>query len=210
MIATPCYGGLMHVGYFRGLERVRASLEAEGWEYDFLVTEGESLVTRARNSAVAAFMATDFTDLVFIDADIEFEKGADLVNILKLPEIRGAAVAMKTGDLSEALSCWRDGERLTRAELKAGGMVQSVDYLGAAVMAIEKSVISQLQKARPELKYEDPCGGSAWALFEPVLTGGAYLSEDYGFCELARREGFSIYADPQCRVRHYGSIYWRW
>jgi hypothetical protein len=32
----------------------------------------ESLVTRARNELVAAFMATDCTHLVFIDADIEF------------------------------------------------------------------------------------------------------------------------------------------
>ncbi len=103
LIATPCYGGQLHVGYFRGSERVRAALEDKGWEYDFLVTEGESLVTRARNSAVAVFMDSDFTDLVFIDADIEIEKGADFVKMLELPEVRGAAVAMKTHDLSEAL-----------------------------------------------------------------------------------------------------------
>ena len=89
-------------------------------------------------------------------------------------------------------------------------MVQNVDYLGAAVMAIERRVLEQLSKAHPELKYEDPRGGQAYALFEPVLAGGAYLSEDYGFCELARRAGFSVYVDPAVVVRHYGGIYWRW
>lgn len=201
----------MHVGYFRGSERIRASLEANGWEYDFLVTEGESLVTRARNGAVKVFMESAFDVLCFIDADIEVLDGQDLVDMLELDSpIRGAAVAMKTPDLSQALSAWRGSTRLTRAELLKARQPVYVDYLGAAVMAIDKSALEVLISRHPELAYDDPCGGTAHALFEPVLTGGAYLSEDYGFCALASQAGLKIEIAPQCTVRHYGAIFWRW
>jgi hypothetical protein len=40
---------------------------------------------------------------------------------------------------------------------------------------------------------------------EDDLTGGLNeLSEDYGFCELARRLGFKIWIDPQIKLDHYG------
>ncbi len=198
----------MHVGCFRGYERVRAALEAESRDYDLLITEGESLVTRARNNAVAAFLNSDYDTLCFIDADVEILDTSDFLNMLDLPEIRGAAVPMKTNDHSEALSCWRDGKMLTRSELQAGGMVQEVDYLGAAVMAIDRNVLETLWSRHPELTYDDSMGGKGCALFEPVLVDGAYLSEDYGFCELARAEGFSVWVEPFIKVRHYGQAFW--
>lgn len=205
----------MHVGYFRGSERIRSALEAKNIEYDFLVTEGESLVTRARNNMVATFLQSDFDVLCFLDADIEVEDGEAFVEMLELPGIRGGAVSMKTNDLSQALSAWVETSvpgtcrRLVRSELE-GKKARPVLYIGAAVMAIDRSVLESLADAHPELRYTDHAVGQAHALFEPAIVNGAYLSEDYGFCELAKRAGHQILVHPSLVVRHYGAMFWRW
>ena len=81
MVATPCYGGLLSEGYLHGI----LSLTQEAAKHQFKVhlnTMGnESLITRARNTLVSQFLDlcekrkkdSEFTHLLFIDADIGFK-----------------------------------------------------------------------------------------------------------------------------------------
>ena len=83
LVCTPCYAGMLTVGYFRGFMDIGAQANAAGIEVNFLVTEGESLVSRARNNMVATFLhGGDWETLAFIDADIEMQ-GEDFLKLAR-------------------------------------------------------------------------------------------------------------------------------
>ncbi len=72
-IATPCYGGQLTEAYFRSTIRLLTFCNQHQIPIAFGTIANESLVTRARNVLVAYFLQSDFTRLMFIDADIEFQ-----------------------------------------------------------------------------------------------------------------------------------------
>lgn len=72
-IATPCYGGMLTEAYFRSTVRLLTFCNQHQIPIAFGTIANESLVTRARNVLVAYFLHSNFTRLMFIDADIEFQ-----------------------------------------------------------------------------------------------------------------------------------------
>lgn len=81
VIGTPCYGGLVHIGYMQSICDMCINFTKLGVPFDLCTIGSESLIPRARNGIVARFMADDNTShLMFIDADITFS----WVSILKL------------------------------------------------------------------------------------------------------------------------------
>ena len=206
LIATPCYGGQMTVGYFRGFMDINMHCAAEEIELDILANEGESLVSRARNTMVATFLhQTDCDTLAFIDADVEM-RGDDFVKLAKMDGVRGAAVPMKTPDHSEWLSVWKDGEKLERGNM--GREKLEVDYIGAAVLFIPREILETIYAENPEWQYDIPGVGPGCAMFVENIVAQTYLSEDYGFCHLLRNMGVPIYCDPTIVVKHYGQSVW--
>ena len=206
LVCTPAYGGQLTVGYFRSAFNIKNDPRSAG--VDFLVTEGESHVTRARNNLVATFLNhTDADTLVFIDADIEIE-AADFFDLLALSGVRGAAVACKTPDNSERLSVFVDGKVPTRAEL--GTQRLSVDFLGSAVLAIDRDVFERLAASGTASTYIDPLIGSAHEFFWDGVVGEDFLTEDYGFCRSCNDRGITITCDPRIIVKHYGADFWRY
>jgi len=221
LICTPAYGGMLTVGYFRSAFNIKNDPRSAG--VDFLVTEGESHVTRARNNLVATFLnQTDLDTLVFIDADIEMQaddffdllsfdslSGSDSLSdstLLSGGGVRGAAVACKTADRSEVLSVWADGRRPSRSDL--GTEPRAVDFLGSAVLAIDRTVFERLAASEAVSSYSDPIVGTAWDFFRDGVSGDDWLSEDYGFCALCASEGVPIVCLPGIKVRHYGLSSW--
>lgn len=208
LICTPCYGGLLTVEYMRGLERIRSCLDQHAVRYDILLTEGESNVNRARNLMVGQFMQTDYDVLAFIDADIEFFKGEDFLDLLKFRKgVRGAAVSMKTKDGRPALSAWKNGEMLTRNLMVEPHI--PVEFLGAAVLMVERTHFETLWSKHTSLLFHDDTVGECCALFECLISRGVYLSEDYGFCQLARDAGIGIFAAGRVIVGHSGRFQWQ-
>jgi hypothetical protein len=79
-IATPCYGGMLTEAYFRSMVRTLTFFNQHQIPVAFGTIANESLVTRARNVLVAYFLQSNYTRLLFIDADIEFQ----VEDVLKL------------------------------------------------------------------------------------------------------------------------------
>jgi len=79
-IATPCYGGALTEPYFRSTIKLMTFFNGHKVPLAFGTIANESLVTRARNVLLAYFLNSDYTHLMFVDADIEFQ----VDDILKL------------------------------------------------------------------------------------------------------------------------------
>ena len=72
-VATPCYGGQLTEPYFRSVVKLMTFFNQHRIPLAFGTIANESLVTRARNVLVAYFLNSDYTHLMFVDADIVFQ-----------------------------------------------------------------------------------------------------------------------------------------
>lgn len=71
-VATPMFGGLCHGMYTKSMSSLSSLCTSQGIALHFFAMANESLIQRARNTCAAAFLESDCTHLMFIDADIGF------------------------------------------------------------------------------------------------------------------------------------------
>ncbi len=72
MIATPMYGGLNYGSFTRSMIDLTVKAKDYGIKLFVYYLSNESLITRARNYCVDAFMRSECTHLMFVDSDIGF------------------------------------------------------------------------------------------------------------------------------------------
>jgi hypothetical protein len=105
-IATPMYGGMAHGLYIKSCLDLQNTFSRYGIEVKFSFLFNESLITRARNYLVDEFLRTDYTHLLFIDSDINFNP-QDVMAMLALDkDIIGAPYPKKSinwGNIKEAV-----------------------------------------------------------------------------------------------------------
>jgi hypothetical protein len=182
LIGTPCFGGMLHNGYFQSMLELSANFTRLGIPYEVITIGNESLIQRARNGIVAKFMSDDTaTHLMFIDADITFSWISIVKLLLSNKEFSGGCYPkkcfnwdkikhynQKTPDLKEdelmAKSLdyvfnpiyHKQGENVViRVE---NGMAQVKD-IGTGFMMIHKSVIRKMMAKYPETKYKNNVAG---------------------------------------------------
>lgn len=195
-MVTPCYAGNATVPYMKSIMGLQEEFLRIGMDFDMLFTSDESLIQRARNTGVAAFLKTEFECLLFIDADIEFD-AQSVANLWNLGvDVAVGAYPMKRPD--RPLSAWRDGKLV-----EIGDEVEPfpVDYAGTGFMMIRRHVFDDMKKRYPERIY-----GDCFSWFDPRVDGDVYLSEDYAFCQDWREMGGEIILDPTIRLTHYGTF----
>ena len=96
VIGTPCYGGVLHCGYFHSMMELASNFTKLGIKYETLIIGNESLITRARNGIVARFYSDiDATHLIFIDADITFSWLSIIKLLISDKEVSGGCYPKK-------------------------------------------------------------------------------------------------------------------
>jgi hypothetical protein len=179
-VATPCYGGQLMEPYFRSVIKMMTFFNQNQIPLAFGTIANESLVTRARNVLLAYFLSSDYTHLLFIDADIEFQvedviklyahdkdvivgaypkKGVSWQRIkdnMKLPEndakqFSDKEIAAYGSDYAINFKFTNKEERTVHVE---NGIVKLHDA-GTGFMMIKREAILKLLKAYPELKYNN-------------------------------------------------------
>ena len=228
MIATPCYGGVVHSEYTLSLISAIKVLEKFNVKYEIRLISNESLITRARNHLVSYFMAGPCSHMIFIDADIVFPSESVLKLIAANKGIACGAYPLKTSPDQE------DFQRRNRYvinmddpclvnDLAETQKVFTVADAGTGFMMIKRGVFEIMKTKYPELKYtsdydrglfkktssdmKEGLRENLYSLFDTMHDSdndNAYLSEDYAFCKRWRKADGKIWVDPDIKLDHIG------
>lgn len=231
-IATPMYGGMACGMYMKSCLDLQTIFQQYGIPSRFSFIFNESLITRARNYLVDEFLRTDFTHLLFLDADIHFNP-QDIIAMLALDkDVIGAPYPKKALNWHNIAMAARNHPELDPKELEnvVGDYVFNVVKgtekfqvseplevmeIGTGYMLVRREVFPKFAEAYPQLKYRpDHVGqknfdGSRYihAYFDTVIDPQSerYLSEDYMFCQWYRAIGGHIWLCPWVQTQHVGT-----
>jgi len=179
-IATPCYGGQLNEPYFRSVINMMTFFNHHQIPLAFGTIANESLVTRARNVLLAYFLNSDYTHLLFIDADIEFQtedvlklyahnkdvvvgaypkKGVAWDKIRNnLTDVANKDKEMSNKDIASFGSDYAINFKFISKEVKTiaveNGLIKLHDT-GTGFMMIKREAILKMIKAYPEFKYNN-------------------------------------------------------
>ena len=206
MIGTPAYGGMVHITY------VQALLEyaRHGIGYSLVTIGNESLITRARNSLAALFLAQpQFTHLLFLDADVVLPAEGLRQMLAAGKDVMGAPVALKGRD--------REGARVFNIGCSLGeeGDLFVVERIGTAALLLSRVAVQALAEAAEREGHVygsmNICPGESapvvqYDIFRVGVEDGEYLSEDYWVCHALRRLGFQIFLNASIVTRHHGTV----
>jgi len=233
-IATPSYGDKITVPYMRSMLDLMKQCRDRGIIYMHYTLSTESLVTRARNSCVAAFLSQDgtkntikFDTMIFIDADIAFEPKDVFKLMLHDKEIVGGVYPKKRLDLKKIIKFTEQGvenpEPLSldyvltmqkKNEHKVLNGLMEVEEIGTGFLMIKRSVFEKMIEKYGETIHYDPLmmvvgqkPENFYAFFHTDIDPitNHYLSEDYFFVKRWIRDfGGIIYADIDIPLTHVG------
>lgn len=179
-IATPCYGGQLNEPYFRSVIKMMTFFNQHQIPLAFGTIANESLVTRARNVLLAYFLNSDYTHLLFIDADIEFQvedvlklyahnkdvvvgaypkKGVAWDRIKSnLADPNNKEKVLTDRDIAAFGSDYAINFKFINKETKTIGVENGLIKLhdaGTGFMMIKRDTILKMIKAYPEFKYNN-------------------------------------------------------
>lgn len=87
------------------------------------------------------------------------------------------------------------------ARLKSGGLHET--QAGSShSMTVRREVFEKMIADYPELAYEQ-AGQTHYALFLPMIHKGVCLQDDWAFSLRARRSGFRLWDDFDCKLKHH-------
>lgn len=227
MIATPMYGGMCTGNYVAGLLGTLNKMRSVGVPVYWAQITNESLITRARNELARLFLEKGFDYLMFIDADISFDGQAvatlmaadrDITcGIYPKKEIdwKQIAKAAKAGkenlqDYGGAFVMNMEGQK---QESDEDGVIE-VRHGGTGFMLIKRRVFEELAPHVPTYRTSTAKDPETNEYYKPLTheffatsidSTGALLSEDYHFCDLWRKHGGKIYANPFIKLEHVGT-----
>ena len=231
LIATPCYGGVVYQGYMESIIGLLNYAATHDFQVTLALNGQDSLITRSRNKLVSVFLdIPQATHLLFIDADIAF-RPEYVDRMLAFDEdVVAGMYPIKNIDwprLQKHYSADMPPEKVQEAGLNYVGLpciaaereerdgFVSAIYAGTGFKLIKRAVFERMIAAYPETKftvaqtYPRPKTHSAnqYALFECMIDKmtGAYLSEDFAFCQRWRQIGGKIWLDTQSRLTHIGT-----
>ncbi len=235
-IATPCYGGQLTEAYFRSTIRLLTFCNQHQIPVAFGTIANESLVTRARNVLVAYFLQSNFTRLMFIDADIEYQV-EDVIKLIAHNKDVAVGAYPKKGVNWQRIrdSVKQTDQPLDDKAIASFGSDYAINFKflnreqkqiaienglirlhdgATGFMMIKREVIDKMIEKYPELKYNNDLNTPPelnphfYAFFDTMIDpkDKRYLSEDYTFSRRWQDIGGEIWLDPSISLNHYGSF----
>lgn len=198
-IAVPAYTGDVSVETAQALLGAVAPLQALGISASVAFQQGCCYLDHARNILANAFMASDATDVLFVDADVGFDPAA-VVQIAQATRPFIAGVYPKKND-DPAWPVQFDADELSS---DADGLVEAAS-VATGFLRINRSVFDAL----PVPEYEDDSENRYRAYFTCGVRAGRYRGEDADLCHRWKVAGGKIYILPELVFTHTGPKAWR-
>lgn len=163
------------------------ALTLAGIEMQWRVLSFCNFIQAARNQMVRDFLASDYTDLVFIDDDMGWSVDGLLKMLSADMEAIGAICPRRKDTREWNVNLLRDadGKRIER-----DGFIEA-SYVGTALLRIRASAFERMERA-----------------FDAGYEAGGFIGEDAWFCREFRRLGGRIWAYPDITVTHTGLKTW--
>lgn len=204
MVAIPAYDGKLNIKSAFALANLAAQTAQAGVTLYLTQVSGCSLITKARNMLVADFLASDATDLLFVDADVIITAD-DVMRLLALSgdkDITAGAYPRRSKDKKFFTDLhFTDDGKLEFAD----GMLR-VKRIGTGFMLIRRHVLETLRDRHPEWRcYNNVLERDEHAIFDFEIKDGEYYGEDYTFCNRAAEEGFTVHLDTDINLPHVGT-----
>lgn len=205
---------------------IERTLPRQNPSFSYSVGLGDSLISRARSEQATRFLLNPNAGdvLLFIDSDISFTpEDASRIAVEcynKYPIICGL-YPTRSEDAPKPASRLFPGTNIRNVGDPNASPIEIV-YGSTGFMAIRRSVLEDLSTKIPACltgnKSEMYPFFQAYPFYHPTNvdkfgihtgTNWEFLSEDWGFCELARQHGYKIWMDPAIRLGHMGQRqYW--
>jgi hypothetical protein len=207
-MCMPCYGGQLTESTFMSYIKWSNMARQLGIDWTVETMTNESLISRARNTLTAKFLATEgSTHLMFIDADIGWEPWHLLVMLDQQKDVIGGLYPMKSLPIKWCVNGIPGQENGTPDNPN----LVEVTKTGTGFMLIKRDVFEKLD-AHPAVKPFANDIGLDPALnkymktyFDTAVREGRYYSEDWTFCENWRDIGGQVFVDKRVLLRHTGT-----
>jgi choline kinase len=196
LIGAPCYDGRVDVWFANSLVATVKEAEKKGIFVHAIYTSYDSLVQRARNSLFKLALDGGYTDLFFIDSDVEWEPEW-FFRLLARPEpIVGGALVKKTDKEGYTV-------KITDKTLKYSKdkKLLEVDGVGTGFMKINRFAFEKLWDMSDPYMSE---GEENRMVFDLQVVDGDLISEDYVMCNKWKKLGYKIWLDPTITCNHIG------
>lgn len=171
---------------------------------------GNSNLPRARNELVAAFLASDYDDLLFIDDDMGWDPSAVIRLLASDKPVIGGVGSKKCLKPDSDVTKWCCRFWLDRPLRQDDMGNVEVESVGTGFLKISREVFEKMIAAHPEWKRR---GWSDW----PEERKATYyrffrfdhddpdeIGEDYDFCRSWRALGGEVWIDPTIKLLHVG------
>ena len=211
-MAMPCYDSVK-VNSMLSVIKLVQQLAKSGIECG-INTYKSPLIHQARNYITSVFLTTEYTHMLFIDSDVEFEPEAVLRMLVAKKDIICTPYRIKAEALTEQVYTVSFKDRKGILVLP-GGLVE-IEAGPTGLMLIDRQVFKKIIKNHPELKLKnkaiyDPGASHEfyYNFFSFDFKDGYSVGEDISFCRLAAANGFKLYANIQSPTVHHGSYAWK-
>jgi len=231
-IATPCYGGNVNVFFMESIINLIFECQKHKIQCSFFKIPFESLIPRARNVCASAFIKSQCTHMIFIDADIEFN-AYDVIQMINTNvDLIGGSYPTKNvnsklfeqninentsksyKDIVSKSVCYTSKQFKTKVTNDNKTKIEC-SYIATGFMLIKQQVFTKLIEDCGEyIQYindipaysQYSINNEMYDFFQSKIIDKKYVSEDYGFCKLWESVGGKIYTDLTIKLNHIGNI----
>ena len=177
-VATPMYGGMAHGLYIKSCLDLQTTMNKYGIETKFSFLFNESLITRARNYLVDEFLRSEYTHMLFIDSDINYN-AQDVLALMALDkDVIGGPYPKKSINWNNVASAARAHPDIEPKQLEnlvgeyvfnvVKGTKQftvteplEVMEIGTGYMMVKREVFDKMEKEYPMIRYKPDHVGQA-------------------------------------------------
>ena len=202
--ATPSYDGQVHVFTSKALWEERNLLQAAGIECTWEPYAGCCYLPVARNQLVHKFLHSGCTDLIFVDADVEWKPGAVQQLLKHDRDVVAGLYPYKTYPVNFPVVL-QDPPYVD----KKTGLIEAAG-LPTGFMRIKMQVFYAMLKAYGErnlmvVDKRDPENVQKYYCFlNTVKEELTWWGEDLYFCKKYREIGGRVWIEPNITLHHHG------